>query len=418
MKRFLGLLIILLLSANTVYAQKVTTLIENTNPTSDDLVYSVDNPGGTPVGRKVTIANLAKGMSYTNITSGNISTSGTVNFGGATLEIPNSITLPATCTVGQIYMDTDATSGQRLYACESTNTWKLQGDGGGSGGGGGAFSDASDPIIQNITTKDVVIGTAAVNASKLSIDGDDDQVQLSIQGNSTQTNSIMIIEDSSGVELMSLTNTGVLTAKSFVSYGTGQSSLDQGLLINSLKGISSDDDFQVNSGTINNILMVDSSADSVIGLGTWNLTGASISLPNDSIGDSEIVKTSVTATKTVTLKPVDQSTALSIGDGAICFVVPAELNGMNLVSVGGHTYTASTSGTPTYQIRNQTDTADMLSTALTIDANEKDSSTATTPAVINTATDDVVTGDEICVDKDVAGTGEKGDEIRLGFQRP
>lgn len=44
--------------------------------------------------------------------------------------IPNSTTLPATCAVGNIYMDTDATTGQRLYLCESTNTWALQGDGG------------------------------------------------------------------------------------------------------------------------------------------------------------------------------------------------------------------------------------------------------------------------------------------------
>jgi hypothetical protein len=52
----------------------------------------------------------------------------------ATLNIPNSITLPATCTTGDLYMDTDATSGQRIYACQSANTWALQGDGGGGGG--------------------------------------------------------------------------------------------------------------------------------------------------------------------------------------------------------------------------------------------------------------------------------------------
>jgi hypothetical protein len=37
-------------------------------------------------------------------------------------------TLPTTCTGGQIAIDTDATSGRRLYACE-TSTWVLQGDG-------------------------------------------------------------------------------------------------------------------------------------------------------------------------------------------------------------------------------------------------------------------------------------------------
>lgn len=49
------------------------------------------------------------------------------NLDDATIEIPNSDSLPSACVVGQIYMDTDATSGQRIYACESTNSWVLQG---------------------------------------------------------------------------------------------------------------------------------------------------------------------------------------------------------------------------------------------------------------------------------------------------
>jgi len=46
------------------------------------------------------------------------------------LNIPHSTSLPGTCSVGDQYMDTDATTGQRLYLCESANTWALQGDGG------------------------------------------------------------------------------------------------------------------------------------------------------------------------------------------------------------------------------------------------------------------------------------------------
>lgn len=110
--------------------------------------------------------------------------------------------------------------------------------------------------------------------------------------------------------------------------------------------------------------------------------------------------------------------AVTTGDGKNCFTIDPNLTGMNLTSVGLHAYTASTSGLPTVQVRNQTDTADMLSTLLTLDANEKDSSTATTAAVINTATDDVVTGDEICGDVDIAGTGTIGAELRLGFNLP
>lgn len=65
-----------------------------------------------------------------------------LDFGGKSVEIPNSNTLPGTCSVGQIYMDTDATTGQRIYACESSNTWALQGDGGAGGGSpGGSAGD-------------------------------------------------------------------------------------------------------------------------------------------------------------------------------------------------------------------------------------------------------------------------------------
>ena len=47
------------------------------------------------------------------------------------VRLPNSTTLPATCTVGDVYIDTDATSGRRWFVCEATNTWVAQGGGGG-----------------------------------------------------------------------------------------------------------------------------------------------------------------------------------------------------------------------------------------------------------------------------------------------
>jgi len=107
-----------------------------------------------------------------------------------------------------------------------------------------------------------------------------------------------------------------------------------------------------------------------------------------------------------------------IGDSQAIFRVPIECNGMNLVSVGAQVYTAGTTNTLDIQVRNKTDTADMLSTKLTIDSTEVDSSTATA-AVINGATDDVVTGDLIAIDIDaVHTTPSLGLTINLGFQLP
>ena len=127
-------------------------------------------------------------------------------------------------------------------------------------------------------------------------------------------------------------------------------------------------------------------------------------------------------TKTVILKVYNEASAIATGDGKMYFAVPAALNGMNLVSCGGHLYTAATSGVVQVQIANVTSAVDMLSAAkkLEWDATEKDTATAgaASAAVINTANDNVLTGEEIRVDIDAAASGAKGMEIRLTFKKP
>ena len=118
------------------------------------------------------------------------------------------------------------------------------------------------------------------------------------------------------------------------------------------------------------------------------------------------------------LKVYDDATAATIGDGKLYFTIPSDLNGFNLIDADAALSTASTSGLPTIQIANVTDTTDMLLTKISIDANEKTSWTAVTPPVIDTTKDDVVRGDLLRVDVDVAGTGAKGLEIILVFQQP
>ncbi len=93
---------------------------------------------------------------------------------------------------------------------------------------------------------------------------------------------------------------------------------------------------------------------------------------------------------------------------------------MNLVSVTGSVGTgaagASSSGTPTFTVKNVTDNNQMLSTSLTIDANEYTSATAATPVAINTSFDDVATDDLIEVAVTTAGTGVTYAVVTLGFQ--
>jgi hypothetical protein len=74
-----------------------------------------------------TITGTADEISVSNgdAVSGNptLSLPPTVNLSGKTLRLPNSATLPASCTTGDFYADTDATTKQRVFFCESTNTW-------------------------------------------------------------------------------------------------------------------------------------------------------------------------------------------------------------------------------------------------------------------------------------------------------
>ena len=115
---------------------------------------------------------------------------------------------------------------------------------------------------------------------------------------------------------------------------------------------------------------------------------------------------------------VDKDTLLTTGDGKRGFHIPAEVGGMDLVYVHAHAMTPSAVGIPTFQLRNDTDAVDMLSTLLTIDATENDSSTAAVPAVIDTAHDDVAANDWLEWDCDVAGDTTRGVVLTVGFRMP
>lgn len=131
--------------------------------------------------------------------------------------------------------------------------------------------------------------------------------------------------------------------------------------------------------------------------------------------------------KPVSIQVTDGSAAITTGDGKAYVRIPSSLNGMNIVNVAASLTAPSTSGTPTIQIargRQSSATSahtfvDVLSTAITIDANEYDSKDATTAAVINTANDDIATGDLIRVDVDGVGSGPTAVlTVTIGFQLP
>jgi len=113
----------------------------------------------------------------------------------------------------------------------------------------------------------------------------------------------------------------------------------------------------------------------------------------------------------------DYTTDVTVGDGRNYFVVPAKFTSTSLNRVHARVITAGTTGTTDIQIRNVTDSVDMLSTKLTIDSTETGSDTADVPAVIDTTKDDVVTNDLIAIDIDATSTTEaKGLIVTLEFR--
>jgi len=102
----------------------------------------------------------------------------------------------------------------------------------------------------------------------------------------------------------------------------------------------------------------------------------------------------------------DETTSITTGTAKVTFRIPFD---MTLTAVRASLSTVSSSGTPTFDINKNGTT--MLSTKLTIDANEKTSTTATTAAVISVSS--ITNDDEITIDIDTAGTGAKGAKITL-----
>lgn len=102
----------------------------------------------------------------------------------------------------------------------------------------------------------------------------------------------------------------------------------------------------------------------------------------------------------------DETTDLTTGTAKLTFRMPFALT---LTAVRASLSTASSSGVVTFDINEGGST--ILSTKLTIDANEKTSTTAATAAVISDAAlaDDA----EITIDIDTAGTGAKGGKLTL-----
>jgi len=91
-------------------------------------------------------------MGYVDGVTSDIQTQlGTKYEAGDTLQTDSGTSRPGTCTVGEIFLDTDHDTNGSLFACISTDTWKEMDDDGASGGGD-LMSDGSVPLTSNWDT--------------------------------------------------------------------------------------------------------------------------------------------------------------------------------------------------------------------------------------------------------------------------
>lgn len=124
----------------------------------------------------------------------------------------------------------------------------------------------------------------------------------------------------------------------------------------------------------------------------------------------------------VTVNVTPLATAVSTGDDQAWFHCGPELAGFDLTDVRAYHATTGSGGSATtinFRRDRGGTIVDMLSTALTIDVGERNHTTAATPAVINTANDDIADGDLIRVDIDaVPTTPPNGLTVALLFAKP
>jgi hypothetical protein len=112
-----------------------------------------------------------------------------VDFGAAASTRPfkTGTSLPSTCGVGEVFYNTNAAAGQNIFACVSANTWLVE-------GGGNVSTNIPNQLVR---------GQA--------ITGSQDEVQLDIAGNSSQSNPVFRVRTSSGANLIQANNDGSVT---------------------------------------------------------------------------------------------------------------------------------------------------------------------------------------------------------------
>lgn len=325
------------------------------------------------------------------------STDARVEFSGNSIKLPNNPTAsrPATPENGDLHYNTTTNKGE-IY---ENGSWVDVG--GGSTATGGYDTIAGERNGGASGTQWFAIGNGASDETSVTIGYDGTVVNLGISttANSTITVELYIngVASGSTVSLSSSQNNNVTVSESLAA----------GDRIG----------FRVSSGSTANTTVV-----------TATIRSGSVpdELVNDTTpqlgGDLDLNGFDITGL----IKPLSAvvvapgSDVDTTGDGQVYIMIPSGITGnITKVSARFETVGSGTTGVTTLQVaRNRSGSyVDVLSTALTIDANELTSDTAATAAVINTSNDDVQEFDILRVDLDaVASGGTLGTGLLIGIE--
>ena len=159
---------------------KLTALTANTTPASADILYIVDDPGGSPLSQKITWGNLL----------------------GANLTAIYGLTSAANKLP---YFTGSGTAGVADFSAF-----------------GRTLVDDADAAAGRTTLAAAGTGVANTFAAAQFIDGAADAIQLRVQGHSTQTSKTLTVENSSATVVTSISNAGLIdTADIQFSADTG-----------------------------------------------------------------------------------------------------------------------------------------------------------------------------------------------------
>lgn len=187
MKKFLMLMaLVFVLTSPACADTKVSALPADTTPTTDDLVMTVNDPGGTPVSKKVTLANFrtlmlaGNGSTLTGLTKTQVGLGNVENTALSTWAGSANITTLGTIATGSIPESkltfTDITTGNASSAkhgllpklsndsasfLNGAGGWSVPAGSGSGGGGGGSGSVTSLSVV----TANGLAGTVATSTT-------------------------------------------------------------------------------------------------------------------------------------------------------------------------------------------------------------------------------------------------------------